>query len=115
MYHFLDLLWNKHKEECDDLGGLLGAMNPYLFSGGLPIDHVMLTDWLDFFKEGDIMREEADVVKVFEMMIGFLQKQETNFGIDLKIIIDQLNEINEHDDKGQLWHEWINICTTSYK
>jgi hypothetical protein len=108
MFHFLDKYY--HRTKLDDLGALLGSMNPFLFEGGLPADEVIATDWLDTIKKDDILKEDLEVGECFEFMIQFLKYQESWFTIDLHPLLNELKKAHSNKGNNILWTAWIDSC-----
>lgn len=81
----------------DDLGGLLGALNPGLFADGLPADRADLAEWEDTHHDGDLRRE------VFiNRIIGFLQDFGRRYGFTFSRTIVLLENLGEEEYAKQL-------------
>lgn len=103
IYQFLDMYWEKIESETkriqlDDLGGLLGSMNPNIWSDNEPIDKQIISDWLDISKEQKLISD----IEGFSYMIGFLEKQ--TYWLKLDVLITELkSSLNSKDNNWQLW------------
>lgn len=105
MFLFLDKVYEENKH-IDDLGGLLGSMDPFLFTDNTPADSALLKDWLDITggERTNISFEEG-----FNNMISFIEREQKNFSIDLKDIINNLKVVKSNPQ----WETWIMICKKS--
>ena len=84
MFDKLDKYWDLTKD--DDLGGLLGSMSPYIFSGGMPIDSSMYKDWVTIC---EVKREAPN--NLHNYIIEYLLMQEAKFMLNLSRVINYLN------------------------
>lgn len=78
-FWLLFLLLDRCYTHCreDDLGGLLGALNPQIWADGLPADRADLADWEDTHHDDDL-RRDAFIKRV----IAFLQDFCCRYGFD---------------------------------
>lgn len=89
MFYFLDEYYNTH--ENDDLGALLGSLNPYLFSGDLPTDIATLSDWNECVLKASQAKEDLLTdEEAYTAMVMFLKKYSDDFDFNLKETIDDL-------------------------
>ncbi len=104
MFWFL----SKYNEstKLDDLGSMLGSMDPFLFSGGMPIDITMYDSWVEIFDDRSNTIEDR-----FGFMIKYVEVQEKEFVYDFESLLKFLNDIlsNKNEHKKE-WTEWINYC-----
>lgn len=105
MFLFLDKVYEENKH-FDDLGGLLGSIDPYLFTDNTPADSALLKDWLDI-TGGE--RTNISFEAGFNNMSSFIKLEQKNFSIDLKELIDYLEEVKINPQ----WETWIMFCTKS--
>lgn len=118
MFYFLDLHYFASK--CDDLGVLLGALNPYLFGdNGMPIDIAKWSDWKKIVKI--VTRKEGEHVclsatETFQSMLAFLNYHQSEFGFNLQDVLQEINENRIGDKDGQgVWFECIKKALESQK
>ena len=102
MYWFLDQYWERTK--LDDLGGLLSdmdPMNPFIWTGGLPIDTLLIDNWNEVTQEAqDVTAEDG-----FDFMIEFLIIQLNWMKVD--VLVDDLKSAKRH--KNELWQQWLEL------
>lgn len=108
IFYFLDRCWEEIK--TDDLGCLLGAINPYLFKDCKTADSAYWEDWLaaviKVTTSKNLSSDEA-----FEAMIFFLEGQMGQFDFDLKPVID-LVQSNTFDNEF-IWKSSIRKSITN--
>lgn len=105
MFLFLDKIYEENKH-FDDLGGLLGSMDPYLFTDNTPADSALLKDWLDITR-GE--RTNISFEEGFNNMSSFIEREQKNFSLDLKELINYLEEAKVNPQ----WETWIMFCKKS--
>jgi hypothetical protein len=64
----------------DDLGLLLGTMDPDMLTDGTPVDSAVLDDWNSVFK-----RVPSTDTELIEMIDSFLEYYEKNEGFDFPL------------------------------
>jgi hypothetical protein len=104
MFYFLDYCYDNI--EVDDLGGLLGSMNPFLFAGEIPIDDKIMLDWLAITKCLEA-EKKLNVDEAFEALIIFLMKQKQNFKLEkIDFLCERIKNSNTYKSKWHLiWEE----------
>lgn len=96
MFFYLDKYWERTK--LDDLGGLLGSMDPNLMIDRKPMDTSLLKDWIEIVGDKDrITLDEG-----FENMIKFIEQQLS--WLHLHELYTHLKQVKE--EKGSEWVEW---------
>lgn len=98
-FWLLFLLLDRCYTHCqeDDLGGLIGALNPGIFADGLPADRADLSEWEDTHRDDDLRRE------VFiNRIIGFLQDFGWRYGFDFSRTIAWLENVDDAEYAGQM-------------
>jgi hypothetical protein len=95
MVEFLEKYYQRTK--LDDLGGLLGSMDPFLWTNKKPIDSCMLRDWNRITQEKDL--NEAQLLDAIRM---FVKVQQEEFKYDLNSLIKDLDEFSDK----KLRKEW---------
>lgn len=102
VFKYLDKYWEQTKLE--DLGALLGSMDPNTFTDHQPADQGLLKDWATITHE----RTDLTLEECFDYMIHFIEKQ--NEWLDLKQLLNYLNEVKR---KGkQDWKDFIIVNET---
>lgn len=106
MYQFLDIYWkkienDKKRQDLDDLGGLLGSMNPNLWNNGIPIDKGLVSDWELITQKREIITESEG----FSYMVQFLEKQLS--WLNLKELVAEFS--NSLKLKDNNWHLWLDV------
>jgi hypothetical protein len=108
MFFFLDAFYfqnrDDHPEEVDDLGGFLGAMDPFLFAGGLPMDRAVLEDWNSLTRG---QPAAISAISGFNNMFQFVIAQEKEFGFDLSFVLDFLRQVEPGNDDDPHWRQWL--------
>jgi hypothetical protein len=92
MFYLLDTYFDNGYES--DLGGLLGAINPYLFDGDMPADTATFDEWKSCISE--VSEKNDNSIKadgVYKAIIKFLEFYSTEFGFNLEDII---NDVKKH-------------------
>jgi|GEM_PF-5119669 len=74
VFTYLQHYRQQHEEE-HDLGGLLNAMDPFLWKDGSPADKTVVKDFIDIVKGISIPKDEVEMDEGFGIMIGYLEKQ----------------------------------------
>jgi hypothetical protein len=108
MFYFLDELYSKYK--WDDLGVLLGAIDPVLFDGGLPMDQSEVIDWLDIVKKEDILKEELTEEENFIFMQNFILYKQRSRSWHLEDLQAHLKDIYFNKVNNQEWTQWLDCC-----
>ena len=88
----------------DDLGGLLGAMNPnhpFINTGGMPIDLALVADWNEIV--GD--KEQLSAEEGYEAMLRFLEMQRDWQQLDP--IIAELRR--DYENREGWWEKWLEL------
>ncbi len=106
MYQFLDKYWeeidsNEKRQDLDDLGGLLGSMDPTLWSDGMPVDKGLVADWEEISQKKDYMTE----IESYSLMIQFLEKQLD--WLKLEVLVTELKTSLSLKDNN--WKLWLSI------
>ncbi len=99
MFSLLDNYWEQNK--MDDLGALLGSMNPYLFGDGRPIDNKIEYDW----EQVTGKNQHITVEEGYNYVIQFLEKQED--WLNLSTVISDLKKAYENQDN--YWLKWLKL------
>lgn len=104
VFTYLSHYWQTHREE-DDLGGLLGSMDPFLWKDGSPADKSLVKDFIYIVKGISLSKEEVSPTEGFEVMLNYLEKQLD--WLKLEKIISELKIIysKQHSEE---WTYWIN-------
>ena len=79
-FYILDYCFFSNREEMiknDDLGLLLGTMDPEMLTDGTPVDPAVLYDWNSFFKQ--VPSNDHEFIEVID---SFLDHYEKNEGFD---------------------------------
>ena len=79
-FYILDYCFFSNREEMiknDDLGLLLGTMDPEMLTDGTPVDPAVLDDWNSFFKL--VPSNDHEFIEVID---SFLDHYEKNEGFD---------------------------------
>ena len=79
-FYILDYCFFSNREEMiknDDLGLLLGTMDPEMLTDGTPVDPAVLDDWNSFFKQ--VPSNDHEFIEVID---SFLDHYEKNEGFD---------------------------------
>lgn len=113
MFYFLDELYLKYK--WDDLGVLLGAIDPFLFDGGLPMDEAEVIDWLDIVKKEDILKEELTEEVNFIFMQNFILYKQKSRSWHLEDLQAHLKNIYFNKTYNQEWAQWLDCCLLASK
>lgn len=98
-FWLLFLLLDRCYTHCreDDLGGLLGALNPQIWADGLPADRADLADWEDPHHDNDL-RRDAFIKRV----IAFLQDFGRRYGFDFSRTIVFLKNMDDAEYAEQM-------------
>lgn len=98
-FWLLFLLLDRCYTHCreDDLGGLLGALNPRIWADGLPADRADLADWEDTHHDDDL-RRDAFIKRV----IAFLQDFGRRYGFDFSRTIVCLENMDDAEYAEQM-------------
>ena len=98
-FWLLFLLLDRCYTHCqeDDLGGLLGALNPGIFADGLPADKADLAEWEDTHCDDDLRRDAF-----INRIIAFLQDFGRRYGFDFSRTIVLLETVDEKEYAEQL-------------
>ena len=99
MFSLLDRYWEQTR--LDDLGGLLGSMNPNLFADATPIDEKLVSDWNSLSGE----RNHITETEGYELMIRFLEEQ-TDW-LDLNSLVSDLK--NSFENQDRYWLVWLKL------
>lgn len=99
VFKYLDKYWEKTK--MDDLGGLLGGMDPTLFTDKNPANPRYLNEWEEITNK----RTDISIEECFSYMIKFLELQ--NEWLDLQEFIDHLKKVRRQ--KSNDWKEWLKV------
>ncbi len=100
MFSLLDSYWEQ--TQLEDLGALLGSMNPSLLLDGIPIDDKLIIDWNTVSGNSQYISEP----KAYNFIIQFLEKQ--NNWLNLSNVITDLKKA--YENKDSYWLTWLNIC-----
>jgi len=116
MFFFLDKFFSKYRDEypneLDDLGGLLGSMDPYLFADGVPADQTLLENWFNLV--GD-KQTDISIPQSFDNMINFIRFQQRNFNIDVRFVLNSLQKAKVNMSNDIIWKEWLDCCAQILK
>lgn len=110
-FKFLDNYWVSKPD--NELGMLLGSMNPFLFSHQQPIDSVILQHWqqCSLLVTDD---SEPDLIQSFDIMILFIEHESNYYTLNLINVVNDLKKILAdkvaHKDK---WTTWIDCFLTA--
>ncbi|MCW3103072.1 MAG: hypothetical protein JWO09_1512 [Bacteroidetes bacterium] len=102
VFTYLKHYWQQHQDE-DDLGGLLNAMDPFLWKDGSPADKTVVKDFIDIVKGISISKDEVELNEGFGIMINYLEKQLD--WLRLETIIDRLKIIYSEQSPEE-WAYW---------
>jgi len=106
MFSLLDSYWEQ--TQLEDLGGLLGSMNPNLLVDGVPIDDKLIFDWNNIVSgESNYMTETQG----YNFVIQFIEKQES--WLDLSVVVFDLKKAYENQDS--YWVTWLKLCKKKKK
>lgn len=91
-FYFLETIYDKTKDNA--LGGLLGAMNPYVFSDSISADPAIWDDWKLCSKK---ITDSALLTtnETYQVMISFLEFYKEEFGFELGELITKLKKAPE--------------------
>lgn len=95
LFLFLEYCYTHCQE--DDLGALLGALNPGIFADGIPADRADLAEWEDTHRDGDLCRDAF-----INRVISFLQDFGRRYGFDFSRTIVLLETVDEAEYAEQL-------------
>lgn len=95
MFYLLDQMYWEDTEN-DVLGGMLGAMNPDLFEGGVSADPAYWEDWQEMIAEAG-MKEPLTVEQVLEIIQRFLAFYRQTFEFDLQTIEKRIKQMDKED------------------
>jgi len=116
MFFYLDKFFSKYRDEypneLDDLGGLLGSMDPYLFADGVPADQTLLENWFNLV--GD-KQTDISIPQSFDNMINFIRFQQRNFNIDVRFVLNSLQKAKVNMSNDIIWKEWLDCCAQILK
>lgn len=111
MFYFLDKAYFKYK--WDDLGVFLGAIDPFIFEGGLPMDQNEVIQWLDIVKKDDILVEKLNEDETFVCMQNFIAHKHKVRSWDLEDLEKYLKNVYLEKPNTPEWTEWIDCCLLS--
>lgn len=98
-FWLLFLLLDRCYAHCqeDDLGILLGALNPQIWADGLPADRADLAEWEDTHHDDDLRRDAF-----INRIIAFLQDFGHRYGFDFSRTIAWLENVDDAEYAGQM-------------
>lgn len=89
LFKILDKIYVETKS--DDLGALLGGMNPYLFSATSSADPAAYEDFCNCLKECCKNTFPEDVKEAYTASIKFLEYYKDEFGFNIDEIIELID------------------------
>lgn len=95
LFLFLEYCYTHCQE--DDLGALLGALNPGIFADGILSDRADLAEWEDTHRDGDLCRDTF-----IKRVISFLQDFGRRYGFDFSRTLVLLETVGEEEYAEQL-------------
>ena len=109
MFYLLDNYYDEKK--VDDLGAMLGSMNPHLFDGDMPADVATWHEWITIVKKVvsyEVEGECLDDSRAFQAMLDFLNYYHREFGLSIEEVIEDLasNKLGSRDFQ-KMWRESI--------
>lgn len=109
MFYLLDKYYDE--KQNDDLGAILGSMNPTIFSDDMPADAALWSEWIAIVKKivsCERADECLDTNQAFQAMVAFLSYYKKEFGVRIEEVIEDLtsNKLNSRD-LGAMWQESI--------
>lgn len=113
MFYFLDKYYDT--KMIDDLGAMLGSMNPSLFCDDMPADMALWNKWVEI-STNEMENEGLDSNKAFQAMVTFLNYYNEEFGARIEEVIEDL-VVNIIDNKEMkiMWKESIEQALDSFK
>ena len=76
-FYILDYCFFSNREmlmQNDDLGLLLGTMDPKMLTDGTPVDPAVLDDWNSIFKQAP--SSDQEFIEVIDDFLGYYEKNE---------------------------------------
>jgi len=111
---FLFLCKYYERTKLNDLGGMLGCMSPYLWSGGMPIDITMYDDWVEIFNNKHSSNEEVSFVECLEIMITYVEFKIEEMHLNFESLPQFLKDLlSGKEQYNNIWTEWINCCSSA--
>jgi len=89
------------RTKLDDLGALLGSMDPFLWTNRKPIDPCMTIDWNRVVSDNNLTDEQC-----LDAICKFIKIQQAEFKYNLKQIIVDLEDFTDRNLKKE-WEESI--------
>ena len=91
-FYVLDYCFWAHTDRCgmkhkDDLGALLGIMNPDMLLDGRPIDEAVLGYWNDVFQ--NVPNSDSEWIDTIDLFLDYYEKR---FGFDFPLARPLLKE-----------------------
>lgn len=109
MFYLLDKYYDEKK--VDDLGAMLGSMNPHLFDGDMPADVATWHEWITIVKKVVSCEGEGECLddsSAFQAMLAFLNYYHREFGLSIEEVIEDLasNKLDGNNFQ-KMWQESI--------
>ena len=95
MFHLLDKIWEKSK--IDDLGGLLGSLNPYLFNNGESADPAAYEDWNNIIGKLHLSPPFSER-EVLIITYEFLNQYVKDYGFNIDSVLEKIRDMLILDD-----------------
>ena len=106
MFYLLNEIYFEDMENVNDtLGGMLGAMSPDLFVGGVSADPAYWEDWKEIVSRLGIS-EPLDVKQALQITVAFLEFYRKEFDFDLREIEDRIENMDESDETLKQCIRW---------
>ena len=87
-FYILDYCFFSNREQMmqvDDLGLLLGTMDPNMLTDGTPVDRAVLEDWNSLFKS--IPNTDTELIEVIDAFLDYYEKNEGfNFPLSRNVL-----------------------------